>query len=256
MSLFDDVKRFRPLKKVYMQMFEGAFINEAAYNAYHGFKNLRFELVPVEHGEFSNMEMEENSMACGGVKFMQDAFRKMGIGTVAALDIPEAIESFCQRKITHTTLRKLIESNPKFPLFVKPDGEGKLFDGTVVTNVYELEMFQHYAGLDIGVIHSEVLSIVSEHRAFITDGRIVDVDKYKGKYGTHPSLEVMENCMRAWKDAPVAYGLDFGVLDDGQTVLIEANDAYALGSYGLNSYDYTKMLILRWKEIVGSKVFG
>ena len=124
-----------------------------------------------------------------------------------------------------------------------------MFDGTVVTNAYELELFKHYDGIDVPLMTSEVLKIVSEHRAFVADGKILDVRKYKGPYGTHPDLKTIENCIFVWEDQPVAYSLDVAVTEEGKTVLIEANDAYSLGTYGLDPYSYTKMLILRWKEI-------
>jgi len=248
-SIPHDKKRFQPFNKAYIQTFEGTFVNEASFAAYFGLKNMGFEIVPLEHKDFFSLEMEPNAMACGGANFMKDAFRKRGIRPVAPLDIPRVLEPFCERRIEHTTLRQLLNSNPSFPIFVKPDGQGKLFDGTVVTNAYELELFKHYDSLDMDVIASEVIQILSEHRAFVIDRKIVDVRKYKGAYGTHPKLEVIENSISVWDDQHVAYCLDFGVTHDGKTVLIEANDAYALGTYGLDPYNYTKMLILRWKEL-------
>lgn len=248
-QFLQDRKRFQPFNKAYLQTMDGTFVNEATFNAYFGLKNINFDIVLMDHKEFFNQDMEPNALACGGVNFMKDAFRKRGIRPVAALDIPRVLEPFCERKIQHTTLRALLASDPKFPIFVKPDGDGKLFDGTIVTNAYELELFKHYDGLDVPIMTSEVLKIVSEHRAFITDKKIVDVRKYKGAYGTHPKLDMIENCILVWDAQPVAYCLDFGVTDDGKTVLIEANDAYSLGTYGLDSYSYTKMMILRWKEL-------
>lgn len=248
-TFLQDKKRFQPLKKVYLQMVDGAFINEATMVAFFGLRAMNFEIVMLEHKDFFHVELEPNAMACGGVNFMQDAFRKLGIRPVAALDIPRVLEPFCERKIAHTTLRELLASEPSFPLFVKPDAKGKLFDGTVVTNAYELELFKHYDGIDVPLMTSEVLKIVSEHRAFVVDRKIIDVRKYKGPYGKHPKLDVIENCILVWDAQPVAYSLDVAVTEEGKTVLIEANDAYSLGTYGLDPYSYVKMLILRWKEI-------
>jgi len=42
--------------------------------------------------------------------------------------------------------------------------------------------------------------------------------------------------------------LDFGV-NDKETFIIEANDAYALGNYGLPAFEYSKMIESRWNEI-------
>ena len=51
--------------------------------------------------------------------------------------------------------------------------------------------------------------------------------------------------------APVGYSLDLGVTDDGQTLLVEVNDAWALGAYGTPSIPFTEMIVNRWKEMVG-----
>lgn len=46
------------------------------------------------------------------------------------------------------------------------------------------------------------------------------------------------------------YGIDFGVLQNGETALIEWNDGYALGSYGIDDELYTDLIIARWEEMM------
>ena len=55
--------------------------------------------------------------------------------------------------------------------------------------------------------------------------------------------------MKAYKSAPRAYVLDFGATSDGETRLVEANDAYALGHYGLASVLYARLIDARWEEL-------
>ncbi len=47
-----------------------------------------------------------------------------------------------------------------------------------------------------------------------------------------------------------AYGIDFGILKSGETALVEWNDGYALGSYGLDKEIYTDLILSRWEEIL------
>lgn len=54
-----------------------------------------------------------------------------------------------------------------------------------------------------------------------------------------------------YKSAPAGYALDFGVTRDGRTLLVEINDGYALGCYGLQHNLYAKLLEARWAEMVG-----
>lgn len=53
------------------------------------------------------------------------------------------------------------------------------------------------------------------------------------------------------KNAPAAFSLDVGVLDTGETALIECNDAWALGYYkgSLAHKDYIRMLWMRWEQL-------
>ncbi|MEJ0101624.1 MAG: ATP-grasp domain-containing protein [Bacteroidota bacterium] len=45
--------------------------------------------------------------------------------------------------------------------------------------------------------------------------------------------KVIEKAVKAFKDSPKAYALDFGLTADGRLLLVEANEGYSIGSYGL-----------------------
>lgn len=55
----------------------------------------------------------------------------------------------------------------------------------------------------------------------------------------------------AWKGFPIACTLDVGVTAEKGTVLVEANDFWAISSYGLDSVVYAEMLRDRYFEIMG-----
>ncbi|MBW8810364.1 MAG: ATP-grasp domain-containing protein, partial [Lysobacter sp.] len=62
----------------------------------------------------------------------------------------------------------------------------------------------------------------------------------------------LENFHRSG-EAPAAYGIDFGVLCDGQTALVEANDGYSLGAYKkISNAVYTDLVMARWAELVST----
>lgn len=48
----------------------------------------------------------------------------------------------------------------------------------------------------------------------------------------------------------MACSIDIGVTKDGRTLLIECNDAYSLGAYGLVDYKYAKLLSARWSQLL------
>ena len=63
----------------------------------------------------------------------------------------------------------------------------------------------------------------------------------------------IKKAVQEYKTAPAGYSLDFGLTDTGKTLLIEVNDGYALGSYGLFYIDYAKLLAARWAELTGTE---
>lgn len=54
-------------------------------------------------------------------------------------------------------------------------------------------------------------------------------------------------------NANCAYGIDFGVLADGDTALIELNDGFSLGSYGLDPAVYADLILARWTELMSNE---
>ena len=47
--------------------------------------------------------------------------------------------------------------------------------------------------------------------------------------------------------------MDICVTKDNKTLLVELNDAYALGCYGLASIYYVKLISARWSQLTGVK---
>ena len=84
-------------------------------------------------------------------------------------------------------------------------------------------------------------------------GEILDVRRYGGKWDIHCSKEMIESCIREFRDAPDAYAMDVGVTKENETILIEINNTCSIGSYGLEPILYAKFLSARWSELTGTK---
>ena len=80
---------------------------------------------------------------------------------------------------------------------------------------------------------------------------MIDSRNYKGDFKIQPNFNIIERCIEDYKNKPAAFTIDFGVTDDGRTLLIEVNDGYAFGTYGLSPLNVAKMLSARWSEMVG-----
>ena len=63
------------------------------------------------------------------------------------------------------------------------------------------------------------------------------------------AIEILERS----RNAKAAYGIDFGVLAQGDTALIELNDGFSLGSYGLDQSVYADLIVARWTELMSNE---
>lgn len=245
-----ELQELKGIKKAYIQTIDGEYVNDGSFF----FKN-GCDLLGIETEKFENirsLDIKEGEMVFAGVSVMLEVFEMLGGLMPPPLDIPECLIPFCKREIKIGTLEELSNTS-SFPIFVKPAETGKLFAGQVISCKEELDLFQYVdemCGFQVKVFSSEVVKIISEFRCFVIRGEIYDCRKYKGEFSATPNFEFIKECVDSYKDAPVAYGIDFGVTDKGDTILIEANDGYSLGPYGFDCYNYTRMMILRWKELM------
>ena len=61
----------------------------------------------------------------------------------------------------------------------------------------------------------------------------------------------MMDAFTRWDDRPAACAMDICLTGEGKTLLVEFNDAYALGCYGLAQVWYAKMISTRWSQLLG-----
>lgn len=120
------------------------------------------------------------------------------------------------------------------------------FDITPPTVDYPEELI-HYLGRPVTEMS---LSDIANHPekwpgVFVQYGQILDCKHYWGDPLKFPSAEIIKFAIRDYTSAPDAYGIDFGVTRDAKTLLMEVNDAWALGCYGLEAHLYAKFLVTR-----------
>jgi hypothetical protein len=107
---------------------------------------------------------------------------------------------------------------------------------------------------DTAVWCAEPVQLVAEWRCFVRYGRILDVRPYKGDWRAHFDPAVVDAALAAYApEAPAAFSLDVGCTATGATVVVEVNDGYALGAYGLMPLAYAKFLSARWAQMSGTQ---
>lgn len=228
--------------KAYIRKEKGKeFQSTNLYTAYNGFKQLGTE---IKH--FSNSrDIEDNKpedIIVSGIGDVRYILNKLG-KKYPTLEYPESIAKpeYLGRCIWKDTLGSVMANNEKQGIFIKPVAGGKLFTGTVINGIKD---FRACSGVpeDTEIWCSDAVNFVSEYRCFIRYGEILGVKHYKGDPFVAVSKAVLDNIIVDYKNAPNAYSIDLGTTDKGQTLLVEVNEGYSIGSYGLDTIKYAKLL--------------
>jgi hypothetical protein len=191
-------------------------------------------------------------------------------------DYPEVLKPYLGRKTWNDTIDHINTDPSTWGVFVKPTKE-KAFTGKIINGPADLvgcgSCYENY-----NVLCSEVLDIKREWRGFVYYDKLIDIRPYHGDWHYNYDPETIDEIMKAfvaWEDRPVACSIDFAVVmknhtisefkhnKEGkmyrigshqepceETIFLEANDAYALGNYGLDPLLYAKLISARWSQIL------
>lgn len=236
--------------KVYIQCNKDFMpYNKNAYTAMDGFCQMGIETVLFQKKD-ELKESQPEDVIVGGIGTVKSRFAELGI-VVPDIDYPEELEAYLGRRVWKSNISDLLLNKVEFPVFVKPL-EGKLFTGSLISSERDF-IGKVTAGSSFFVYYSEVIPLEAEFRCYVRYKKILDIKRYKGKLNVFYDYGVISAAISDYKSAPAAYGIDFGVTKDNRTVLIEVNDGYSLGNYGLDSLLYAKLLSARWAEMTGTR---
>lgn len=205
-----------------------------------------------------NFAFDASTLFAGDHDFMRCVFALGRIPYTERSTYPESLLPFLKRNLWETTVKELLMDcrNDHFtPCFVKPKTETKAFTGFVLRsshNSYKLFGLPNNLSLHC----SEPVNWVSEWRVFVVQSEIVGINHYSGDPERSVDLEIIESAVKMLENTPektAGYALDFGVLDSGETALVEWNDGFSLGAYGLHPEHYSRLLITRWQELCGQR---
>lgn len=232
--------------KVYIQANEKNFPdNDNFFKAYLGYKEMGFETVFFHNNEVL-MTSRPEDIVVGYVGTVKKRLHDFDI-QFDEIDYPEELTGFLGRKIWTSTINTVNEHPEQWPVFVKSK-QNKKITGCVVREPKDL-VGRGSCYENVEVYCSEVVNFLAEWRVFVRYDKIMDARLYNGDWRKHFDPDIIEQAVAQYTSAPAAYALDFGLTDDGRTLLIEANDGYALGSYGLLYPEYAKLLSARWAEL-------
>lgn len=200
------------------------------------------------------LPLDKTCLVAGDVPVVVAALKQLQVPVPVPNDYPECLRPFLRRTVWETTLgavRDRVYRDDFKPFFIKPKEHLKRFTGKVIESIYDLGSLSSVSK-QTPVFCSELVTWLSEYRVFVVAGEVKGIRHYKGDPAERVDDAVIEstiNKLESSGQATAAYGIDFGVLDDGATTLIELNDGYALGSYELNRVIYADLILARWEEI-------
>jgi hypothetical protein len=199
--------------------------------------------------------VERSSVVFGSIQNTHQFFLNMGWEIPTPIHIPDELNNnwWTNRKIEKTTLDEALQKGD-FPFFMKPI-QLKLFNGEVLEKPSHRDFYAEYPK-ETEVLISGYINFVSEYRCYVLENELVACCHYAGSMDHYPDIHVVKDMIRQFKNGPKFYSLDVGiVLGIGGrvsfTFLVECNDGYSLGNYGLTPSIYTRGLLIRWREILG-----
>lgn len=239
------------------------FVRRDADNDYHsvnfavaaaGFQEMGWEIVGYQEIVTVLPALTRADIVVDYGDESRQALAFLGVEVTEIPTYPEALRRFLGRTLWTSTIDKVAAGPEGWPVFVKPLGEAKKFTGRLVRGTGDLVGCGDMT-VDTPIWCSEPMTFLREWRCFVRYGKVLDVRPYRGNWRDSFDPAVIEDAVRSWPEMPRGCGLDFGVDALGRTTLVEVNDGFALGAYGLPPLLYARLLSARWTELTGTKDF-
>ena len=215
-----------------------------------GFLNLGEDVEMFTEETFDEISLKENDIVVGGIGFVKRALQQLGLSVPELDSVPKPVEAFAGRSVWHSTmgeLRKRVDAGEV--IFAKPQPDRlKAFSGRLYSGFKDLISTAHIDDEE-PIECSTPLELLSEHRCYVLRGDPIGLRHYAGDPLVLPDTGIVREAVGSFSDGPMGYAMDFGVTADGRTVVVEVNDGYAIGAYGLHPVRYANLIQARWDEI-------
>ena len=234
---------------------DGEFMSQATATLWDGCDLLGIDTRSFTIDQVDELELTSETLVHGGVGMVRRALDRLGVPQPDLDGMPpEALLPFYGRRVWATTMAEVRERLDREEwTFIKPLKRHKAFTGFVTgPSVSALARSAPFEN-DFEICAQEIVTWDVEYRLFVHDAKgdgrtVVDCRYYRGDFRKSLDWTVVDACLAAFQDAPVAYSLDMGVID-GKTCVVEVNDAMSLGTYGIPPYPYTRMVVDRWEQV-------
>jgi len=256
--------------KAYLEVNNGMWFDDYVYSAVEPLNRLGIEIIKAE--ELHNYNFHKKSptvddIFIGSVDGTIAFWKELGIEPPSYLGYSNDLKQYLHRNISTMLFGDLKPTD--LPVFIKPKNNVKEFTGFVLekdSTLANISMYYSQIKPETEVYVSETIDIVSEYRVFVHKNEIVGIKHYAGDFNLFPNINEVKKMKDDYKTDLISYTLDVGIMSKTQleivdihfapqlvtkytTVLIEVNDFWAIGGYGLDGKIYTRMIIDRFQQI-------
>lgn len=232
--------------KIYIQSINNFPISDTATSAYLGFKDRGTDIVLFENIE--EVPTSKYNVVVGSIEVTNSYFNRFGIPCKKPLNIPDELVKYTKRDIQYMTMGQF-KKESKLPIFVKPNRRVKEFVAGVITKEESRRMFFNDIKDDCEVLVSDIIDIESEYRGYVCNKELIGIYWYSGNFRKFINCDIVDKAIKEYSSQPAGYSIDFALTKNGETILIECNDGWSIGNYGLDHSKYAKLLITRWVEL-------
>ena len=221
---------------------------EGADIAYYlEFKGITYiSLVGLKMGfEWRLHDVFKNDLFIGNVEFMKIIFEGLGL--------PKEKWTCPRNNESPFEIKRLRDVINQKGIFIKPV-EIKLFTGLVLDGCNYPHLNELPQDTEVYVYDAwDQTKIQSEWRGYIHNGKLDDIRNYSGNPLIFPKLDSIQKQIEKNKkdNFPKTYTIDVAIMEGEENPrIIEYNDMWAIGNYGVPMNFYIKYLESRYFEIV------
>lgn len=193
---------------------------------------------------FEFKDSHKNYVPIGSNDFVIEYLQHFYGLTPKPLNVPEELFHYAGREIYNGNERSIEGTVGKY--FVKSNDRIKGYAQMIGTDKREQFL---YDDIPVGNYQiSKYITIDSEWRAFVYEGKLVGLQSYAGEFTLFPNVDTIKGMIKLYMSAPIAYTIDVGINDDCGTFVIECHDFFSVGLYGFNQPILTNMFYRWFKE--------
>lgn len=249
--------------RIYIQTDKGVPKFDFCYSMYVGALHhgvLASDIIMFE--DIMEAPANRNNVVVASVEDTIVFFERCGIEVPKAINLYVSLKEagYLKRACIEMTLNEFRTFRPELAYFIKPLSDTKAFVSGVIKKRSLLPaLLSDYKGSwDINILVSSPVNFVSEYRLFWRRKRegekqIAGFKHYQGDPMIYPDngyIKRVLEFLQRHTDLPASLTVDFGIDDNGDTQVVELNDGWCCGSYGLEGETYYNFFMDRWNQLM------